>query len=177
MLSRRAFVKYGVFGATALAIGGVGLGFQQTKAVEPPSPLKVFSPDEFSILSAISDRLFPENPPFVSGSSAGVPILVDELMSTMPPLVVNEFKQGLALLENALTGLIFGATLTPFSQCSPMKQDQILEEWRTSSLKFRRMVFRGISAICAGAYYGKPSSFSAIGYGGPNMALNPEARL
>ena len=174
-LSRRRVLKYGVLGSVALASGGIGISFQRTRLVQVPSTLKVFTDVEFSILSAVTDRLFPNNPPFPSGSAAQVPERVDELMSTMPITVVEEFKQVLTLVENALTGLVFNGTPKPFSQCTPEVQDEILEDWRTSSLHFRRMVFRGLSGVCAGAYYGEESRFAAIGYGGPPRGLNPEA--
>jgi len=119
--------------------------------------------------------MFPENPPFVSGSEAQTPESVDEIMSRMPILVVEEFKQALALIENALTGLVFSATPRPFSQCTPSDQDEILEAWRTSSMAFRRKVFRALNAVCAGAYYGQPGRFAAIGYPGPPKGLNPGA--
>ena len=174
-LSRRRVLKYRVLGSAVLASGGIGISLQRTHLVEAPPTLKVFTDVEFSILSAVADRLFPDNPPFASGTAAQVPERVDELMSTMPNLVVEEFKQVLALVENALTGLLFNATPKPFSQCTPEVQDAILEDWRTSSLRFRRMVFRGLSGVCAGAYYGEESRFAAIGYGGPPRGLNPEA--
>jgi hypothetical protein len=119
--------------------------------------------------------MFPHNLPFVSGSAARVPELVDELMSTMPTLTVEEFKQALALMENALTSLVFFGTPRPFSQCPPDVQDAILEDWRTSSLLLRRTVFRALNSVCAGAYYGNHARFDALGYGGPLVGLNPEA--
>ena len=164
-LSRRRVLKYGVLGSAVLASGGIGISLQRTHLVEAPPTLKVFTDVEFSILSAVADRLFPDNPPFASGTAAQVPERVDELMSTMPNLVVEEFKQVLALVENALTGLLFNATPKPFSQCTPEVQDAILEDWRTSSLLSSHGFPRAEWGLC-GAYYGEESRFAAIGYGG-----------
>lgn len=174
-VSRRRILKFGLFGSAVLAAGGLGLSLQATKLRSPAAPLSVFNQQEFSILSAIVDRMFPDNPPFVSGSSARVPELVDELMSTMPTLTVEEFKQALALMENALTSLVFFGTPRPFSQCTPDVQDAILEDWRTSSILLRRTVFRALNSVCAGAYYGNHARFEALGYAGPLVGLNPEA--
>ena len=175
VVTRRRVLKYGLIGSAVLAVGGIGLGLQETKLSEQRPELKTLNHREYSILCAIVDRMFPQNPPFVSGTAAKVPEGVDDLMSRLPTLVVDEFKQALALIENALTGLIFSATPRPFSQCSPMVQDAILEEWRTSSLSFRRMVFRALNSVCAGASYAKAEQFAAIGYPGPPVGLNSEA--
>ena len=175
VLSRRRVLKYGVIGSAVLAVGGIGLGLQETKLSDQPPDLKALNHREYSILCAIVDRMFPHNPPFISGTAANVPEDVDDLMSRLPQMVVAEFKQALLLLENALTGLIFSATPRPFSQCSPIEQDAILEAWRTSSLSFRRMVFRALNSVCAGAYYANASQFDAIGYPGPPININPGA--
>ena len=176
-VSRRRILKYGLFGSAVLAAGGVGLGLQSTKLRPLDAPLKVLTQQEYSILSAIVDRMFPDNPPFESGSAARVPESVDTLMSTMPVLVVQELKQALALMENAVTSFVFFGTPRPFSQCGPVVQDEILEDWRTSSLLLRRTVFHALNSVCAGAYYGDSARFKAIGYGGPLAGLNPEANL
>ena len=168
-------MKYGLVGSAVLAAGAVGIGLQKTKMRTSSQALKCLTLREFSILSAIVDRMFPENGSFISGSEAKTPELVDEIMGQMPILVVEEFKQALALMENALTGLVFSAKPRPFSQCSPSEQDVILEAWRTSSIQFRRKVFRALNAVCAGAYYGQPDRFVAIGYPGPPKEINPEA--
>ena len=97
MLTRRMILKYGFLGTGLLALGGVGLGLQKTKLISPTTELKVLSPEEFSILHAIAERLLPDNELFPPASTFHIAEKVDVILSTADDFVQAEIKQVLQL--------------------------------------------------------------------------------
>ena len=180
MLNRRAVLKYGFFGAGILAIGGIGLGIQQSKIVEPKQPLQVLSLQEFSILYAIANRLLPANGHFPAASELQVAETVDSILATADEFSQAELKQVLILMENALVSGIFEGHTRPFTRSSPEVQDLLLQSWQRSSLHLRRTAFKALNGLCGAAFYSNPQTHKLVGYAGPPshlMTLVRQARI
>jgi hypothetical protein len=165
MLNRRNLLKYGLLGSGLLAIGGLGL--QSTKLMKASQPLLVLSTVEFSILFAVANRLLPQNGGFPAASDLHIAERVDHILSKAHPDVQSEIKQVLHLIENALVGTILGGHIRPFSQCSSKTQDQILEQWKLSSLSLRRTAFKALNGLCGATYYADSKTYALLGYDGP----------
>ena len=133
--------------------------------------LSVFSAREYSILTAIISRLLPSNGVYPDPIELEVAEKIDTLMSRAHPGTAQEIKLVLRLIENAAAGLLFDGNPRPFTQCTPEKQDQILEAWRTSRLSVRRGAFKAINSLCAGTYYADPRTHRFLGYNGPPAGL------
>ena len=163
-----------------LAIGGVGLGIQQSKLVEPQKPLQVLSLKEFSILYAIANRLLPANGKFPAASELQVAETVDSILATADEFSQAELKQVLALMENALVSGIFEGHTRPFTRSSPEVQDLLLQSWQRSSIHLRRTAFKALNGLCGAAFYSNPLTHSLVGYAGPPshlMTLVRQARI
>ena len=166
-INRRKVLKYGLGGSFALVVGGLSLSLQSTKMVTPAAELLVLSEKEYSVLYAIAERLIPANGNFPAASELDVAQKVDIYLSTCHTGIQKEFKQLLAIFENATFGLLFNRKMHPFTQYEPDKQDEIIESWRTSQFHFRRTAFFALNRICGGVYFADKKSFAAIGYKGP----------
>ena len=180
MLNRRAVLKYGFFGAGMLTIGGIGLGIQQSKIVEPNQPLQVLSIQEFSILYAIANRLLPASDRFPAASELQVAETVDGILATADDFTQAELKQVLVLIENALVSSIFEGHTRPFTQSSSVVQDRLLQSWQRSSLHLRRTAFKALNGLCGAAFYSNPQTHDLVGYDGPPshlMTLVKQARI
>lgn len=166
-ISRRLILRYGLGGALLLAAGGLGLALQPTRLREPGRPLRVLDPKSYSILAAIADRIAPANGPFPSATALEVPEKIDDLLAGADPATVSEVKQVLRLMENGVTGLVFGGRPKTFTALDAEEQDQVLKGWMTSRLAFRRMAYKAVQGLCAAAYYASPEIYPLVGYPGP----------
>ena len=167
LLSRRTVLKTGLLGAGLLTVGGLGLSLQGTVLRQPSEPLIALSQREYSILAAIADRLCPSSPDAPTASQLGVAEAIDTTVSRMDPATAKEFRQLLALFENAAFGFIFNQTFQPFTACSPATQDRVIEGWRLSAVAVRRSGYRALAGLCLAAYWANPKSWSLVGYPGP----------
>ena len=165
--SRRTLLTWGLAGTSVLAVGGGCLllypGVESTAA----RPLKYLSPKAFSALAALVDCLCPGAPGLPSGRELLIAEAVDEQLATMDPGVAGELHALLAVMENALPGVLLDLRFQPFSTLSPERQREVLEGWKTSQLHLRRMAFKGLSTLVNAAYWGHPQTFGHHGYPGP----------
>lgn len=166
-VSRRTLLKYGLAGTALLAAGGVGLALRGTHLRAPSRELAVLSPQEYSILAAVADRICPENGNFPAASTIGVAEDLDELLRISDPAVGEELGLVLRLVENALPGLLLDGRFTTFTGSDPALQDRILEGMRTSRILARRTMFKALNGLVGATYYGNPAVWPAVGYGGP----------
>lgn len=167
MISRRTVLRYGLSGAALLAAGGVGLSLRSTVPRAPARPLRVLAPREFSILAAIAERIAPGGHGFPPASRLLVAERVDEYLSFQPDGVQEEFRQALALVENALAGFLLDGRPRTFTGSTPEQQDTILEDWRHSRIRLRRTVYVAVQGLCNATYHSTPAVYAAMGYPGP----------
>jgi hypothetical protein len=174
-VSRRSLIKAGVAGTGLLAVSGVGLSLQSTVYRAPQRALLALSEREYSIIAAAADRLCPNEPDLPSAATLLVAEEVDSAVARMHPGAATEFKQLLALLENAVAGLVFDQRARPFTACAPTVQDRVLRTWQLSRFSLRRTGFRAISGLCLAAYWAHPDTWASVGYGGPPQFNLPKA--
>jgi hypothetical protein len=166
-LSRRSLVKAGLFGAGMLGISGIGLGLQSTVYRSPQSTLRALSAREYSIIAAVADRVCPRESDMPSARALLVADHLDGAVFRMHPGAAAEFKQLLALLENAAVGMVFEQRARPFTACKPEVQDRVLRAWQLSRFSLRRTGFRALAGLCMAAYWAQPETWVALGYPGP----------
>jgi len=174
--SRRRFLQVSLASAGVLALGGLGLSWQATVMRTPSQPLRALSPRGYSVLAAVADRVCPGGDGLPSASEIDVASLVDGLLATMHPGDVGELETALALLENAVAGLVFDGNPRPFSASPPAVQDAVLSAWRTSRLSVRRQVFGALRGLISSAYHAHPDTYAGVGYPGPPPGLLAQAR-
>ncbi len=166
-ISRRRLIKRGLTGGLLLTAGGFGLSLQSSTLRSPSGPLKALDPLEFSVLSAVSDRITPGTEQVPKASALGVPELIDDLLGQMHPVEVADLKKVLNTLENAAIGLLLDLRPVPFTSASTETQDAALASWRDSGLTLRRTGYKALHKICTSSYWGMPETFALSGYPGP----------
>ena len=149
-----------------VAAGGIGLSLLGTQLRKPRAALLTFNEQEFSVLAAFADRVSPGENGWPSAWDLRVPEKVDATLATVHPGDAEEFKQALALLENAAAGLLDGRA-TPFSASSAAVQDDTMLSWRTSDIDVKRTAFTALHKACSAAYWSSPEIYPRLGYEGP----------
>jgi hypothetical protein len=169
---RRRLLKRGLLGGALLLVGGtVPLALRSTLVRgKPKRALKLLSDEEHAILAAVAARLAPGDeapatwPTTEALDCAGK---VDALLATVHPAVGAEFRQLLHLFESPLFGLVFTATPTPFTRCTPAAQDARLAAWRYSRLALLRSGYQALRRLTHATYYSSPEVYALVGYPGP----------
>lgn len=166
--SRRAFLRSGLIGVAVLGISGLALALQKTKLVPVPKDgLRVLTPEQYAILTAVAARTCPQKPP-ASPESIDVALSADRLLELLDDDDVRA-GMGMALdvLESATVGAMFFERTTPFTQLSAEDQDRVLTAFATSKVALRRTIYRTLSGLTGVLYYGDPRAWPAAGYPGP----------
>ncbi len=173
-LTRRLLLKRGLFGSALLLLGGAGLAIRPGRTVESKGPLKFFTPAEYATFSSLAARVVPPRDGWLSTREAQVAEKADALLATVDPGVGTELKQLLGLFDNALAGLLFDLSATPFSLREPDEQDLALSNWQNSRLALRRTGFKALKNLACACYYGSPETWAHVGYKGPPELGLPE---
>lgn len=167
MFSRRRLLLGGAAGVALLAVASAGLGLQRTRLAKAPADgLKVLSPEEYSILSAITRRLVPaEGAP--DAPAIDVALLADRVFAHVEDDVLEGLRLALRLVESGSVGALFLIHVRPFTQLSPEAQGRALEWLRISGVPLRRTLYRSFSGLAGSLYYGDPRAWPSVGYAGP----------
>ena len=170
-------MRAGLFGAVAVAVGGVALAMQDTqKRSQLPQKLAVLTGEEYAVLAAIAARVSPAAGKGAPGADAlDVALKVDALMARASHDAQQGLKLALVMFDNALPGALFGDRLRPFTRLSPRAQDRVLENMRSSRLTFRRQLYAGLTSLVAALYWADERTWPRIGYPGPPDAAGLRA--
>ncbi len=166
---RRSFLKYGLLGATALAVGGgAWLGTRKTRP-DPAvaGPFSVLTPEEATVFQDLGERLLPPRPRFPAPADVDLVRRIDALLALMPAAGQKEVKQLVGLFENALAGFLLDGQWRTFTASTPEQQDARIRAWQRSRYRIRRTGYKALKKIVYGSYYGAPETWAAIGYPGP----------
>lgn len=170
MTTRRAFLKFGVGGALALAAGGALYRGLQHGA-----------PARFSLDTAGRDLL-----------TAVVPALLGPALPTAPAPRQRAIEATVERVQAAIAGLplaaqgelqdLFGllalaparhllAGLPAWRDASPEQLDSFLQDWRLHRFAKLRAGYQALHDLVIGSWYAEPSSWAVIGYPGPMREL------
>jgi hypothetical protein len=189
MTSRRGFLKKTLGGALLLgAAAAVPVALRKTRLRAVPPGLKFFTIAEYSIWSAVAERVLAREPTSTTAAEAkltgpvprpaapgleqiDVAAKADAFLAPLPPGDAKDLKQLLALFDNALFSVATGGPAKPFTEMTAEQQDAHLHAWQTSRLAVRRTGFQAMKRLCAAIYFGDPSTFASVGYPGPPYDL------
>jgi hypothetical protein len=184
--TRRGLFKKTLGGAILLAAAGaVPVALQKTRERAPRTPLRFFTPAEYSVFAAATDRILAMSPlepstelgPPLPRPAAPLPSEVDvaeKADAFLAPLdagSAKDLKQLLMLFDNALFSVVMGGPPRPFTRMSPDEQDRHLRSWATSRLAIRRTGFQALKRLAAAIYFGSPETYASVGYPGPPYDL------
>lgn len=156
-LSRRRVI---IGAATVAALAALGVRVTRLPGAAPSH--RLLSDDEFVLVTAIADGLFPPgNPLGVAGNEVAVAEEVDRLLATeLDPemrLVFRYLIRGLDLGTVASRGRSFAALDTE-------ARADVMRVWSDSSVVPRRMAFEGIKLVVGMAFMNDPKIVAATGW-------------
>lgn len=129
---------------------------------------------ELAALAALADAAFPPGGAIGrSGTEAGVPRYVDELVALSQPRQRVLMRLLFFLIEHGT--LLFPAragwqSLRRFSSLPPDARVAWLEAWRTSALFPRRLAFTSLRAVLTLGYFGDPAVQRRLDLAPPEIA-------
>jgi hypothetical protein len=184
--TRRGLFKKTLGGALLLAAAGaVPVALQKTRERAPRKPLRFFTPAEYSVFAAATDRILatsplepstelgppPSRPAGPFPAEVNVAEKADAFLAPLDAASAKDLKQLLMLFDNALFSVVMGGPPRPFTQMSPAEQDRHLRSWATSRLAIRRTGFQALKRLAAAIYFGSPETYASVGYPGPPYDL------
>ncbi len=178
---RRRFLRRGLLGGGLLVAAGVApFAFRSTRLRPPRAPLRLLSPQEYSVLAAAVGRIVPGDgagPRWPTADALDCAGKIDALMARVHPDVGNDFRRLLRLLESSAFGALQAGTPRPFTRSTPPEQDARLEAWRTSRLELLRSGYQAVKRLAHATYYATPDTYALVGYPGPpDVPQPPEPR-
>ncbi|MCA1825684.1 MAG: hypothetical protein ABR567_04360 [Myxococcales bacterium] len=190
---RRGLLKKTLGGAALLvAAGAVPIALRRTRLRTPRSPLRFFTPAEYSIWAAVAERVLARDATAATAEGDGVDQAAlrgerrpaaptpseidvagkaDAFLAPLPANDARDLKQLLALFDNALFSVVTGGPPRPFTQMDAAEQDAHLTRWETSRLAIRRTGFQAMKRLCCALYFSDPRTYASIGYPGPPVEL------
>jgi len=166
-LQRRVFLKVGLGGAAALALGGLGLGLRPTVYVPMKGELICLNERQYAVLSAMADCIVSPTPDMPSVEDLNVVQAIDGMLSDLHPEDTRQLLQAVGLLENALSGLLWDGRIHTFTGSSRLGRVQILDGWRHSRLSVKKQAYLALHQLCVAAYWGHPEAYRFTDYPGP----------
>ncbi len=150
-----------IVGAATVAVLAA-LGIRMSRLPEPSTSHRLLSDDEFVLVTAIADGLFPPgNPLGVAGRDVAVADEVDRLLATeLDPemrLVFRYLIRGLDIGTTASRGKSFVSLDTE-------ARADVLRVWSDTAVLPRRMAFEGIKLVVGMAFMTDPKVSAATGW-------------
>lgn len=150
----------------AAALLGYGLARVFAGYPAPPQPTQVLRRREMALLAAVADGLFPPGGAIAeSGREAEIPAYVDRLAGASQRRQRVLMRALFFLFEHAT--LCFPAPgglrgMRRFSGLTAPQREAVLEDWRSSRLFARRLVFTSLRALCTLGYFAHPGVLRAL---------------
>jgi len=165
-LSRRSLLRRSaVVGAAVTVGGGTLVTLQHTSEYDPPNPaceLKDLAPEQYAILAALSNALFPPgNSIGLSGTEARVPEYLDRMLAEMRADKAFEFTTMLLLFEHGTTA--FGLRVKRFTDLNQKARERYLRRWERARVYSRRMLAAGLKTLLGVAYFAYPGVQERLG--------------
>ena len=157
--SRRRFLGWIAAGAV---VGGASIAALRSTGYSIPreiaQKLVVLSPWQYVVIDAFGRRM-------LDPESADVAAFADGYFVGLADADRRDLLAFVAYVEH-LAPLAAGHTKR-FSSLGPDAQDEVLESLEQSSIDLLRGGFQALKAVAMMAYYRRPASWPALGYGGP----------
>lgn len=170
-LSRRRFLKISGLAAAALAGGSAlvmsGGGEHYRRLLPPGAKPQILSEKELAVLCAVCDRLFPNEPGWLSAREARLAERLDRELAFHTPKMQSDFKAALLVIEH---GGVLHLTATRFTKLPPEEQDVLLEKMAEGTA-LERQVVSSLKVMGSFFFYNDERTWGAIHYDGPRVEL------
>lgn len=165
-MHRRRLLKLGFASAAVLALAGGA-----AVMLQPGWTGKALSAGGREVFKAVSHAVLDKTLPAQDGKRQialnGLLDRVDVLVGSLPPHAQAELSQLLSLLASSPGRRALAGLGTAWPEATVSQIQEALQSMRLSSLELRQQAYAALHDISAGAYFSDPSSWSALGYPGP----------
>ncbi|MBI4984821.1 MAG: twin-arginine translocation signal domain-containing protein [Rhodocyclales bacterium] len=159
MLTRRQFLKAGLAGGAALALGGAW--FAASRSDDEVDAL-------FAAISAAAlAGALPTDAASRTTAIAGNVVGMRRAVAGLSAAAQDELDQLFGLLCFAPSRLLLAGIRHPWREVSAGEAARFLESWRDSRFALLQSAYAALHDIALGAWYGDAGHWAAIGYGGP----------
>lgn len=165
--TRRTFLKAGLAGTLAIALGG---GIYRLLREAEPAPGFALAGDAKAALEAIIPAMLagalPADPAVAREAVARVTAGVHAAVLGLPLEAQQEVRELFGLLALAPARRVL-AGVGPWPEAGLAEVTGFLQGWRDSRLGLLRAAYSGLHDLIIGAWYADPAAWEAIGYPGP----------
>lgn len=169
-VGRRGFLKLGLWGTTALALGAGGATLL-TGCAADPGPAAGFR----YLRERDAELLRPLMEPLLAGGLAAVPDATpdhalrafDRFLAGGSEGVRKQLFQLLDLLQLGAARWWLTGTWASFGEQDEAQRQRTLEQWSGSDKKFAKLTFKGLVQPLLIAWYVTPEAGLSTGYPGP----------
>jgi hypothetical protein len=168
-LSRRTFLKVGLFGALALAAAG-GL-YRITKTSAPLSPYQLderAKPVLRAVAGALLQDAMPDSPQAMDMHLARVQAAI----SGLPLHTQKEIEDLFGLLVLGPTRRFLAGIPDDWEKAKREDVVAFLQNWRMHRLGLLQSAYHALHDLVIGPWYADESNWAAIGYPGPIKELS-----
>lgn len=172
--SRRRFLRLGVAGTAALAVGSALAwnlsGYEIPDGVR--RRLVALTAKEYLIVKALAARILRRDADDLpTPEELHVASAIDQLVAKLDEGNRTDLKKLLHLLEHGLPWTC--ARPSRFTRLDGASQDVVLASMMTSRVALLRGAFDSLKSLCVMAYFKDARTWAAIGYDGP-LVRRPE---
>jgi hypothetical protein len=170
-LSRRGFLKVGIAGALALAVGG---GIYRY-AYRPARPGRFVLDGEAraaidAIVPAMLAGALPTDGPARHAAIARATDGVQRAILGLPLATQKEIQDLFGLLALAPARRFLAGVPVSWAEASAGQVGAFLQSWRLHRLGMLQAAYHALHDLVLGAWYADPAAWPAIGYPGPLTA-------
>ena len=167
-LSRRSFLKAGLFGTLALAAAG---GIYRT--FKSPEPLLPFALDRQgrAALSAICTAMLGSAMPATPDAVERAVKHTLEAIAGLPLAAQKEVQDLFALLTLGPTRRFLAGVPDDWPQARREDVSAFLQSWRVHRIALLQSGYHALHDLIMGGWYGDDSTWAGIGYPGPLKEL------
>ncbi|GAB3544605.1 hypothetical protein GCM10027343_19990 [Noviherbaspirillum agri] len=168
-LSRRTFLKAGIAGALVLASAG-GI-YRLTRQAELPEK---FALDENirSVLTALIPVMLRDAIEPASTDLENAIAGVHDAITGLPLATQKEVQDLFGMLTLGPIRRFLAGIPDDWPQAKAEDVEAFLQNWRFSRFTLLQSAYHALHDLITGSWYGKDSSWAAIGYPGPIKALS-----
>jgi len=166
-MNRRQFLKTGLLGGIALAVGGAWVVWRDVRDADGGNPPR----DHVAVVvGALAPVLLSGSLANDAQRTARIARVVDGVkivIAAFPAAVQGEIADLFRLLDVRSARRVLTGVTSDWPVADPREIAEFLERWRRSRLGLLQSGYLALHDLILGAWYADPSTWDALGYAGP----------
>jgi hypothetical protein len=167
-ISRRGFIKAGLWGGAALAAAGAYEGWRLRPGTGGDGT--ALGPEGRALFAAVIPAFLEDAIPAAEWTPAVMAAALDGVELTVKKLAPHaraELRQLFVLLDQRPLRAALAGVWAPWSTVEPARAAQFLERWRFSNTAMLASAYQALHDISLSSWYANPVRWAGIGYPGP----------